>query len=87
MQKTCQLLAKTCEAGIDVLVNNAGGYYGKGGMSIKLGVEDVVKTFRLNTVAPMLFIQLLHPLLMKKKTRKVINMSSRHVLGLVALHV
>ncbi len=63
---------------IDLLINNAG-RYGTGQSSIHdpFNVEDMVKTYRTNTMGPLLVTQAALPLLEKGHDKKVIHISSK----------
>lgn len=61
---------------IDVLINNAG-TYGEDANLEKLSLEEVLKTFSTNAVAPMRMIRALLPFLRQSKEPKMISITSQ----------
>lgn len=62
---------------IDVLVNNAGIMLGRDDGLESMKFEDVMKSFEVNTVAPMRVVSALLPALKRSKTPKIANISSK----------
>ena len=58
---------------LDVLINNAGAFFGKKRETTKEGFE---KTITVNLLAPFLLSQLLLPILAKSGSARIINLSS-----------
>jgi NAD(P)-dependent dehydrogenase (short-subunit alcohol dehydrogenase family) len=61
---------------LDVLVNNAG--YQRNGSLDALSVRDIEHVMRVNSVAPVILMASLSPLLRQSRLRAVINISSIH---------
>jgi NAD(P)-dependent dehydrogenase (short-subunit alcohol dehydrogenase family) len=60
---------------VDVLINNAGVYGGHGSLE-SLDPADVVATFRINALGPLLMTRAVLPMLRKSKIKKVVHISS-----------
>jgi len=63
---------------IDILINNAG-RYGSSQMSLNenFDIEDIVLTYRTNTLGPLLVLQQARPFLEKGADKKAIHISSK----------
>ena len=66
--------SRRCFGTVDILINNAG--WGKRSPVVKINVEDLDQTVRLNLRAPILLAKLLLPDMIAKKEGAVINIGS-----------
>jgi NAD(P)-dependent dehydrogenase (short-subunit alcohol dehydrogenase family) len=67
---------------VDVLVNNAGVLLGKDGGFADVKLDEITKSFEVNTLGPMRVTRALLPCLQKSASPKVVNISS--VMGSMA---
>src|SRR5437016_2635797 len=63
-------------AAVDLLINNAG-ILGEMKPLVELDPEDMVKTYRVDAIGPVLVTRAVLPLLRKGKTRKIAHVTSR----------
>ncbi len=61
---------------IDLLINNAGTYYDEPDQFAEVNLENVLKSFEVNTLSPMRVCQALIPNLKKSKNPKVVQVTS-----------
>ena len=77
-QQSVSKLAKKLEGiPIDILINNAGIFRGRGDDLASLNFDEVEESFSVNSTGPLRIIQALLPNLRKGKEKKIVNISSQ----------
>lgn len=61
---------------LDVLVNNAGGFFDQGGMALSTDIQFVKDAFDLNVLGTWQMVKAFKPLLEKSDSPRIVNVSS-----------
>lgn len=76
-ESVASLVKKLKDTPLDILINNAGIFLGRGDKLQDLDFAEVEETFSVNSIGPLRVTHALLPNLMKGKEKKIVNISSQ----------